>query len=164
VITNKLTSYGAAHREVLRSGEHHQSKYRECDCTDGLPPIAAPEIEDSRESPERTVKSHRYAVAHKFGVPIEFAEVVEHIECDNWRQQVRADNGATGRGTTHDMAPVICRHPSPLVPSTTASADACVDITDRSLNRTEPVRYPRHRRPTARPLGQNGQPGRTDHR
>lgn len=37
----------------------------------------------TREGRERTVKPHRYAVALKLGVPVEFGEVVEHIVCDN---------------------------------------------------------------------------------
>ncbi len=58
----------------------------------------------TREGRERTVKPHRYAVAYKLGVPIEFGEVVEHIVCDN---------------------PICCRaHPDPRVghiwPSTQA--------------------------------------------
>ena len=58
----------------------------------------------TREGRERTVKPHRYAVAYKLGVPIEFGEVVEHIVCDN---------------------PICCRaHPDPGVghiwPSTQA--------------------------------------------
>jgi hypothetical protein len=37
----------------------------------------------TRGGRERTVKPHRYAVAHKLGVPVEFGEVIEHIVCDN---------------------------------------------------------------------------------
>lgn len=37
----------------------------------------------TRQGRERTVKPHRYAVAYRLGVPIEFGEVVEHIVCDN---------------------------------------------------------------------------------
>ncbi|MGH3901179.1 MAG: hypothetical protein ACRDTA_23600 [Pseudonocardiaceae bacterium] len=58
----------------------------------------------TREGQERTVKPHRYAVAYRLGVPIEFGEVVENIVCDN---------------------PICCRaHPEPTVghvwPSTQA--------------------------------------------
>lgn len=37
----------------------------------------------TRNGIERTVKPHRYAVAYKLGLPIEFGEVVEHVVCDN---------------------------------------------------------------------------------